>query len=150
MRLTHSASGGADPLQAACYGTCPVKLLAQRRMAGSQEEEDDKEMLSYTCSIPLRLLNQITYSISVVKSKRWTKKPEELREKSFFRQTRGVGKVCSFLLTSSVDIDTSVFMIDTVSSKNIVAFSGSFGDHSINREHKCLKDIHFLSIISVF
>lgn len=58
--------------------------------------------------------------------------------------------MCFFFLISFVDIDISVFMIDIVSSKNIVVFFGSFGDYSINREYKCLKDIYFFSIISVF
>lgn len=40
-------------------------------------------------------------------------------------------KVCSFLETSSLGINTSTLMID---SKNIVAFSGSFGDYSITTE----------------
>lgn len=68
-----------------------------------------------------------------MKSKGYAKKPEALGENPSSKK-QGVGKMCSFLLTSSLGIDTSIFMIDTISNKKIMPFSGSFGDYSITTE----------------
>lgn len=70
MILTHPASGSAAPLQAPLYGVCPVKFMAWRSMAGSQEENDGRKMLSCTCPNPFAdSPYQVTHSISMVKSR---------------------------------------------------------------------------------
>ena len=84
-------------------------------------------MLSCTCPIPLPdSSNHVTHSKSMVKSKRWANKLEVLGEKSFLKETRGVRKMCSFLL-NSLGVDTSIFVIDTISNKKIVTLSDGLG-----------------------
>jgi hypothetical protein len=64
-----------------------------------------------------------------------------LREKILQRNQRS-GIDMFFLITSVLGIDTIIFIIDTISSKSIVAFSGSFGG-----QYKTMKKIIIYSIL---